>query len=175
MQRTLCIVVSLAAVAALTVMPAVAGRGKGAAEKATGGLVIQEHNGREAKVEFNAHEQRGAGQKAGDKAKGALTWSLLNADGEVIRNIVLDVSIVKVDGDTAWFAGEAVEDSNDDAKVGDWLYVMVIDYGTPGTNGDTIGWKWVGTLAAAQMAVDNEDDDVNDKPILEGNLVVHTK
>ena len=119
--------------------------------------------------------QRGDGEKPGDKAKGDLTWSLLNADGEVIRTIVLDVSIVKVDGNAAWFAGEAVEDSRDDAKVGDWLYVMVVDDGTPGINGDLIGWKWVATMAAAQTAVDNKDCDVNDKPILEGNLVVHAK
>ena len=174
MSRFVTMIVLAGVVAGLAVAPAFAGPGKGPAEKATGGLMIQENNGAEAKVEFNAHEQKGDGEKEGDKAKGEFTWWLLDANGEVARMIVVDVSIVQVDGDMAWFAGEATEDTGD-TKVGDWLYVAVYDGGTPGTDGDTIGWKWVGTMAAAQTAVDTMDEDVNDKPILAGNLVVHTK
>ena len=132
MSRTRMIIGFASVALALLAVSALAGPGKGPAEKATGGLVIEENNGSSAKVEFNAHEQKGDGENEGDQAKGTFTWWLLDEDGEAVRTIVVDVSIVRVEGDTAWFAGAAVSDTENDAKVGDWLYVKVVDDGTPG-------------------------------------------
>lgn len=145
----------------------------GPAAKATGGIEVQE-GANTAWVEFNAHEgdadHRGRGRQ---QAKGEFCWQLGDPE-DPDRTICVDVVYVKVDGDTAWFAGPAVVDSADNL-VGHWLFVMVVDGGTPATAGDEAWWQWLGEDAgdtAAEM-VEEMDVPANEKTIVSGNLVVH--
>ncbi|MFW6061862.1 MAG: hypothetical protein ACOC93_03545 [Planctomycetota bacterium] len=171
MSKTLQMLMLMVAVVGLSATPMLARSSRGPADKATGGLVIEANNHARARVEFNAHEAH----DEGGEAQGELRWYLLDDDGEVERTITVDVSVVQVEDSTAWFAGEAIEDSRDDRKVGNWLYVKATDGGSPAYENDTIGWKWVGSENNAQDAVDGKDSSVNNKPALEGNLVVHAK
>lgn len=151
----------------LVALPALSGPGKGPAEKATGGITVQE-GGNTASVEFNAHEAKG------DRpAKGKFTWTL----GDNQRTIVIDVQAVKVDGDTAWFAGVCTEDSGETLE-GRYFFVKVVDGGEPPEEGvDQVSWEWLpasATAADAAAKVTDEDDPANNKQIVKGNIQVHS-
>lgn len=141
--------------------------GKGPAQKATGGIGLEE---RDAWVEFNAHEAKG-----NRPAKGVFWW-YAGGKEDPDRTIKVDVECVIVDENAAWFAGEAVMDTEGDAKVGDYLFVKVMDGGTPATDGDKIWWDWDSDTEEEDPACDRveaKDTPNNEKPILAGNLVVH--
>lgn len=152
------------------------GRGRGPAEKATGGIVVEEADEAEACVELNAHEAK----DGGIEGKGTFKWYLGGRD-DPDREIVVDVVYVKVEGDEAWFAGICTHDS-DGTKEDDWLFVKVMDGGTPARRGDRVWWEWLGEEPGGGWPedespaekVENEDDPANEKTITAGNLVVHS-
>ena len=166
----------------------------GPAEKATGGIKVKEGENW-AWVDFNAHEAKG-----NRDAKGTFWWWLGGKD-DPTHTIKVDVEYVKVEGDTAWFAGMAVKDEDENGETGnkidDWFFVKAYDGGTPATDGDQIWWQWLGEepddgwpedgspedlvenmenpLKDDDDDEDEDEDESNEKPILAGNLVVHTK
>jgi hypothetical protein len=65
----------------------------------------------------------------------------LGAKGSAIYTDVnityaMDVQFLKVEGNTAWFAGQvtSVTDDRICCKVGNWMFFMVTDMGEPGIN-----------------------------------------
>jgi len=63
------------------------------------------------------------------------------------------------------------------SRVGQILVVNVLDGGSPGTNGDSISWKWFKAESPKLQQI-NEGDQwptLCEKLIIGGNLVVHTK
>ena len=138
----------------------------GPAEKATGGIMVQETSDT-AWVDFNAHEAKGKRD-----AKGTFWWYLGGKD-DPTRTIKVDVEYVMVDGDMAWFAGMAVMDTDNDLE-GEWFFVKVKDGGTPATDGDQVWWEWVDDEETAEGMVEDMTMPANEKDILAGNLVVHT-
>lgn len=151
----------------------------GPGAKATGGIEVQ-REGNTAWVEFNAHEgdadHPGRGRQ---QAKGEFSWYLGGME-DPTREIHVDVRYVKVDGNEAWFAGEAVVDTNNGALEGRWFVVQVLDGGTPARRGDRVWWQWLPVetedfdpeAEAAGMVGDMETP-ANEKEIVSGNLVVH--
>ena len=63
------------------------------------------------------------------------------------------------------------------SRIGHTIGVKVYDGGSPGTNGDTIGWKWHGGNNPNTLSVNDHSqwEQIHLKEILEGNLVVHLK
>jgi len=63
------------------------------------------------------------------------------------------------------------------SRIGHTIGVKVYDGGSPGTNGDKIGWKWYGENNPNTPASDvyPQWEQIHLKEILEGNLVVHLK
>lgn len=60
------------------------------------------------------------------------------------------------------------------SRVGQTLGVKVFDGGSPGTNGDTIGWKWFSANNPNTPSLDNGAwEEMCLKEIIAGNLVVH--
>ena len=87
-----------------------------------------------------------------------------------------DVKYVEVDGDTAWFAAKCTYDSRGGLYEGRWLFVKVLDVGSPGSNGDRIGWDWnsgTNETAVAQRVTDKANP-TNWWLVIDGNLVVHS-
>ena len=141
---------------------------KGPAEKATGTVGLGEPVvGWYA--DFNAHEEMD-----GRPDKGSMRqWNDLTG-----KDYYFDVKYVQVDGDEAWFAALCTSYSPGGAKKGWWLFVKVYDGGSPGSEGDEIGWVWKGVVEPED--VENEflswvlADPVNCWDVIDGNLVVHT-
>ena len=127
---------------------------------------------------FNAHES----------GKGSLTLLAIGADeidpgvfspdGYIHRHYEFDVKYVNVVENEAWFAGLCTYDympnPNVTSKVDNWFVVKVYNGGTPGTEGDRIGWKWAylsetnaENWVAAKVAVTTYPVDYA------GNLQVH--
>lgn len=63
------------------------------------------------------------------------------------------------------------------SRVGQILAVTVIDGGTPGNNGDEIGWKWFGVNNPNQPVLENPAGwgSLENRNIVAGNLTVHVK
>mgnify|MGYP006303466339 CR=1 FL=1 len=165
-KRTICslVIVAMAATLPLLAKPDHAGP----AEKATGSITLFEpYDGGYRDVSFNAHEAR-----ANRPAKGEMTDMVYDPDGNLRRVFEYDVMYVRVDGDYAWFGAVCTLDS-EGAKTGDWLYVRVMDGGTPGTEGDSMGWKW-GSETQVMDWVEDGDSDTWWRMAIAGNLVVHT-
>lgn len=149
----------------LTVTPALIFAGNnGPAKKVTGEVLVPV---RGWYAEFNAHEA--FSNKV--YAKGAMRmWS-----DEVGRDLYLEVKYVNVEGDTAWFSAKCTYDSW--GKVEDkWLFVKVIDNGSPGIYNDEIGWDWTSGKdeSLAEKRVTGMDDSDNNWTVQDGNLVVHS-
>jgi len=144
---------------------------KGPAGKATGNVGFEE-SGVEWHAEFNAHEAMN-----GRPAKGSMRiWS------DVIEREFLfdDVKYVKVrvDWDLAWFAAKCTDDNlpsdDPDYKVDQWLFVKVKDGGTPGRNGDKIGWDWDSADEAdAASRASSHGVPAGWWAVIKGNLKVH--
>lgn len=142
--------------------------GKGPAEKATGSVSLYEpYDGGHREVDFNAHEAM-----ENRPAKGKMTDKVYDANGNWRREFHYDVEYVRVDGDYAHFGALCTADS-EDQQTGKWLYVKVHDGGTPGRNGDHIGWKW-GTESEVDNWVENGSPTDWWRMPIEGNLVVHS-
>ena len=154
------ITITLAVVLVLTLGTGLA-LAKGPTEKATG-TVLDDN---EWYADFNAHE----GMEGGP-AKGSMrTWN------DVIgRDLYYDVKYVQVEGDKAWFAALCTGDSLGQL-VGMWIFVKVQDNATPGSKGDKIGWDWESTNEGnAEGRVLTQEDPINERGVIGGNLVVHT-
>lgn len=67
------------------------------------------------------------------------------------------------------------EEHGNKSRVGHTIGVKVYDGGSPGTNGDSIGWKWYGGNNPNIPSLENQADwsEICFKDILAGNLVVH--
>lgn len=63
------------------------------------------------------------------------------------------------------------------SRVGQILAVTVIDGGTPGINGDLMGWKWFGNNNPNIPTLDKPSGwgSLENRVIIAGNLVVHAK
>lgn len=63
------------------------------------------------------------------------------------------------------------------SRVGQILAVTVIDGGTPGINGDLMGWKWFGNNNPNIPSLDKPSGwgSLENRVIIAGNLVVHAK
>jgi len=153
----------------LTVTPALIFAGNnGPAKKATGGISIYEPwDGGHREVSFNAHEAVG-----NKDAKGKMVDDVYGPDGVLRRVFEYDVKYVRVDGDYAYFGAYCTNDSKGDLT-GEWLYIKVQDGGTPGTNGDYIGWKWGSETQVASWVTDGGPTGWW-RLAIGGNLVVHT-
>ena len=98
------------------------------------------------------------------------TWS-----DEVGRTLSYNVKYVIVENDKAWFGAYCIYDSAGGAKEGDWLFVKVYDGGTPGWNGDKIGWDWNSIDEHHLLRrIKGQSDPNNWWDVIDGNLVVHT-
>lgn len=88
-------------------------------------------------------------------------------------SITIDISCVHVDGDEAWFAGEAVEATGDySANLGDIYLYWVKDGSTSGAESDKIGGRSYSTLSQACNVVDGTPwRGTGD--VTSGNLRVH--
>jgi len=136
---------------------------KGPAEKVTGSIEIQRDDEKRAFAEFNAHEA------IGDKsAKGEYHWWATNTDSSLFREVYINVTDVMVNGSSGYFKGICTYDSQGGANVGKWFLVEATDGGSPGAGNDDVGWAW---FSSEPSFVDT----VNDKTIIDGNLVVHSK
>ncbi|MFO7967289.1 MAG: hypothetical protein R6U44_06795 [Archaeoglobaceae archaeon] len=144
----------------------------GPAEKATGNVTLYEPwDGGYRVVDFNAHEEKGVRD-----AKGMMVDNVYGPDGDMRRLFEYDVEYVNVEGDYAYFGAKCTYDSGGDSggdKTGDWLYVVVEDGGTPGMNGDAMGWSW-GSEDQVASWVENDGSTGWWRTPIAGNLVVHT-
>jgi len=158
------VILAIATVLVLSTGVALAG---GPAEKATGYVRL---NGWAEGwyAQFNAHEEMDS-----RPAKGSMrVWSVISG-----RELHFDVWYVLSEGDYAWFAAKCTwYNGIGSNKVGQWLYVKVYDGGTPGCNGDEIGWDWTTseTVAAAFVSGQGHPPFPYWTNVVEGNLVVHT-
>ena len=150
--------------------PALSYAENGPVEKATGSINIYEPwDGGHREVKFNTHEA------IGDKdAKGKMVDNVYGPDDVLRRVFMYDVKYVRVDGDYAHFGALCTHDS-EGVVTGRWLYVKVYDGGTPGTNGDCIGWKWASfNETLVESWVNSGTTTSWFRMATEGNLVVHT-
>ncbi|MGC9308877.1 MAG: hypothetical protein ACP5FL_08905, partial [Thermoplasmatota archaeon] len=139
----------------------------GPAEKATGNVTLYEpYDGGYRVVDFNAHEA-----KENREAKGEMTDYVYDPDDNLRRIFEYDVHYVNVDGDYAHFGALCTYDS-EDGLTGQWLYVKVLDGGTPGTEGDAMGWRW-GSESQVEDWVNNGGATGWWRTPIAGNLVVH--
>lgn len=171
--KTMLLVVSLAVLLVAAAAPA-RSPNAGPAEKATGDVQIApagEPNfpdGKARYFEFNAHEAKGR-----RPAKGRVHWWLMDTEGNIEREIWVDVKYVLVVDKKAWFSGECVNDTAD-ANVGRWLALGVHDMATPGAKGDTLWVQWYDYESDAAAFVASRSTDGQLRDVIEGNLVVHT-
>lgn len=116
---------------------------------------------------FNAHEEMDS-----RPAKGRMqTWNVTS-----LRELHYYVKHVVVDDDTAWFAAQCISDSGG-VYDGQWLFVKVVDGGTPGAAGDEIGWDWSSGMDETDAAERVRSEETPDHwwgVVIDGNLVVHT-
>lgn len=80
------------------------------------------------------------------------------------------------DGDHEDHGGNDTPKGNQ-SRVGQVLAVTVIDGGTPGIQGDLMGWKWFGKNNPNTPSLDRPNGWANleNRVIIDGNLVVHIK
>lgn len=164
--RGVALLLGVLAIALVIVIPAVAAA-KGPVKKATGAVSISLES---FHMSFSAHE--GSSTRP---AKG----SAYTRGGETGREGTYTVRYVLVSGNEAWFAAICDYDSANGANEGMWLFIRVYDGGTPGVNGDYIGWDWRCRYdeECARSRVVSMDITRPPKrfwPVIEGNLVVHT-
>jgi hypothetical protein len=141
-----------------------------AAEKATGSFWAQSnYPNSDALVylDFNAHEDTGT-----RAAKGQIYWYRDHPDyGD--RDLWCDVRYVSVDAGKAFVAAYCWLDTAG-KQTGKWLYMIVEDGGTPGSEGDLMWARWYNTELEASAAVAGM---VNSYwvvyALVDGNLVVH--
>jgi hypothetical protein len=86
-------------------------------------------------------------------------WIQTHEDGRVIEHWI-DIDTVDVYGNTAEFSGIATSTVPD--RVGDTLYVKVVDNGEPGAGYDEFSLSWDAPTYSAVYDV------------LDGNIQVHT-
>lgn len=159
MRKLFAIAVAAALLVGVTVVPILA-RGK-AAEKATGSveldIVPPDSDTRHAS--FNAHEAIG-----NRPAKGKFSWTQTRPG--VTYWFLVDIENVLVDGNEARFDGVVVA-ANDvtSYRIGQQLFVHVVDNATPGAGGDELDCHWV---------IDGEVKPTYYYNVIAGNLVVHT-
>jgi len=142
----------------------------GTHDKVTGGIKIKEGN-RIATATFNAHEAT-----PNKPPKGRFNWALNGTDKEV----AVAVKFVNVEDPNAWFAGRCVKVFGiSNSFIDRWFVVQTYDGGTPARKGDFIWWEWLGKDQAAEnlakQIVELGLPVANEKPIIAGNLVVHTR
>jgi len=81
------------------------------------------------------------------------------------------------DGDGGHDEGEGGHEGSqgNQSRIGQSIGVKVYDGGSPGTNGDAIGWKWFAGNNPNTPSLEDHAQwkDMCDKEILAGNLVVH--
>lgn len=136
----------------------------GPAEKATGSFGYYEEG---YYFNFNAHEA-----KDHRPAKGE-AWNY-TPSGDWYHAMV---QCVQVEDNEAWFVAELVESSN--PGWGPYVWIKVLDEGTPGRNGDMIWGQFIDEDTA--MAACDDPDILTGTPaggawaLYSGNLVVHTR
>jgi len=174
MKKIFAIAVAAALLVGITALAYGAkGKGKGPAEKATGGVETAETNA--WRFSFNAHEGPNAD---GTDGKGQLTCTS-NVLGTGWKCVVKYVNVAPTTN-KAWFAGQVTQDSVG-GLINRWLVVEVLDGGTPGRNGDQVAWGWWGTTLADEASAmgDVVDGMITGLPatgphaVTKGNLVVH--
>lgn len=147
----------------LVLTPTVIYAKNGPSEKVTGYIEFLQGTN-EGYAEFNAHEEKG------DKpAKGEFHRVIYNSGGSIKREIYVDITSVDVDSETtATFSGICTYDSRTtNNKKGQIFTVKVIDGGSPGTNGDRVCWSFDPNPTF-------DGGVYYEKPIIGGNLVVHS-
>ncbi len=80
------------------------------------------------------------------------------------------------DGEHGGGCNSGDEDHGNKSRVGQVIGVKVYDGGSPGTNGDTMHWKWYAGNNPNEPSVEGPQGwgEMCDKTIVSGNLVVHT-
>ena len=80
------------------------------------------------------------------------------------------------DGEHGGGCNSGDEEHGNKSRIGQVLRVKVFDGGSPGTNGDTMHWKWHAGNNPNEPSVEGNQGWGNmcDKTIISGNLVVHT-
>jgi len=144
---------------------------KGPAPKATGEVGIPVDGWW---AEFSAHHEEVIDEIYTGKGSMRI-WS------DVIEREFLfdDVKYVRIKGNKAWFAAKCTDDNlpsdDPDYKVDQWLFVKVLDGGTPGRNGDYIGWDWDSGTDEADVAkrVEIYRPPAGWWGVIKGNLKVH--
>lgn len=164
--RNVILILSVILLMAASHVPAKSGNA-GAADRITGGLeVVTQAPPITAKVEFTAHADTG-----NRPAKGMFRW--YRADQP--RLIVCSVTYVTVDGNTGAFVAKKTEDTDPGPSAKDWIVVKANDGGSPGAENDWIGFIWFDTETAAIDYANNTAQWPSERPIVAGNLVVHSK
>ena len=81
------------------------------------------------------------------------------------------------DGDHGGGCNSGDEEHGNKSRVGQVIGVKVYDGGSPGTNGDTMHWKWYGGHNPNEPSVEGPQGwgEMCEKTIISGNLVVHAK
>lgn len=166
MKRTIVIAIMAGSLLMLTFNVQAKSDNAGPADKITGGLEIKTSIPTiTATMEFTAHAAKGK-----RPCKGTIRWCRPDQP----RTIVWEVTYVKVQGNSGVFIGRKIQDTNPGPAAKDWVVIKVVDGGSPGQGNDTIGIANVADEAAAQACADAPGG-VADRPIVAGNLVVHSK
>lgn len=170
MRKTL-VLASVAALIAVFAVPALA---SGPHDKATGDVTWTAAGGAIPGVvsQFDVHDDpSGAVSTYGDRGT---YWQFRpTGPGFTEGTLTIDVNCVRIDGDTARFAGTAVEKTGGYTAFGDIFAFQVVDNGTPGTAGpDQIGGTAFATLAAACNAVEGTTGIPLGGVVTDGNLSV---
>lgn len=142
------------------------------ADKATGDVLgtPATHPLRWHYFDFSAHEG-----KTLQQGKGELLHLRFDADGQaVIREEHCEVLYVKVEGDSAWFAGPILYDSSNVLPLR-WFVVHVQDGGRPGAANDMLWWTRVADEFEALEMLEQEAQPGADVVVQAGNLTVHTR
>jgi len=141
-----------------------------AADKATGSFWAQSYYPNSdalVYLDFNAHEDTGT-----RLAKGQIYWYRDHPTyGD--RDLWCDVHYVSVDSGEAYVAAYCWLDTAG-KQTGKWLYMIVEDGGTPGSEGDKMYAKWFNTEPEASAAVEGTVFSYwVAYALVDGNLVVH--
>jgi hypothetical protein len=143
---------------------------RGPANRATGSVWIEHSSYADTYVEFNAHAESPDGRRA---AKGTLYW-YSGVEGKTLEEIkemnptfTVNIKYVNVQGDSAWFAGPRSDQNR-------WLFVKVVDGGSPGFGNDYIPLENLNNEEDARNKVEGmTDPGAHNWTIYGGNLVVH--
>lgn len=152
--------------ATLLITPVFAKPNSNPVNKVTGEIWFPISSGtRTAHAKFNAHDVGDEGQ---DKGK---LYFEIPAESLYYK---IDVYSVNIIDNKAYVGGPVVESNIESVRVGKWVFVYLIDGGTPGRKGDqwwaNCNYKntvlnWVSNGAGFNPTLSN---------VLNGNLVVHT-